>query len=73
MWFFFSSLYKAVNNLYIENIVIFTVLTFGVKFLNICFGEISNTKMILLTFYTELKDMFITIMYKEGNYYIKLK
>lgn len=73
MWFFFSFLYKAVNNLYIENIVIFTVLTFGVNFLNICFGKISNIKMILLTFYTELKDMFITIMYKEGNYYIKLK
>ena len=53
--------------------VIFTVLTFGVNFLNICFGKISNIKMILLTFYTELKDMFIIIMYKEGNYYIKLK
>lgn len=72
MWFFFS-LYRAVNNLYIENIVIFTVLTFGVNFLNTCFGEISKIKIILLTLYTEFKDMFITILYKEGNYYIKLK
>lgn len=32
MWFSFSSLDKAVNNLYIEYIVIFAVLIFGVNF-----------------------------------------